>query len=145
MASVQKGKAVVWSVGSNTITGGILSATTTSLPQSLSVSRTGDSKRVMDNDGTIRAVIYHSFMKRGSMSVVPDASATTSVGTALDGWLPTIGSGITVVDGTYGSTVLGDSYNITSATHNRTVDGVGTVDVEFEAGDEGVELAGTAL
>ena len=49
------------------------------------------------------------------------------------------GTLVTVTD--LNGTTIDDNYNVLSATENLTVDGVMTIDLELEAGDEGTELA----
>ena len=145
MAATIKGLGVVWSVGSQTYTGGIVSHATTaqSTPQSITLNRTSDKSMVKGLDGEVLGVIFSGFMKTASLSLVPSASTVAAAKTALDTYCPAPGVSVTMVDSIAG--LLDDNWNVTSATQNRTVDGVATVDLELEAGDETTELAGTAL
>jgi hypothetical protein len=50
-----------------------------------------------------------------------------------------VGALVTIVDA--GGTLVDGNWCCMSATQNRTVDGVATIDIELEASDEGVDLA----
>lgn len=143
MAETQKGRAVMWSVGALVFTAGIVSSASGSFVQSARVSRQSEKTNIKDNGGTIRTQVFHGFTKSLSMTVVPSAvSGTNTVVNAQssgDSHLPAPGTLITITDDS--GTIIDDNYNLISATQNRTVDGVVTIDLELEAGDEGVEIA----
>lgn len=133
MAEVIKGTAVCWSVGAIVCSAGISGSHFT---QSTRVQRTSEKANVKDNGGTIKSQIFHGFMKTLSLTVIPSGDKT---GGSADTHMPQAGTLVTITDDT--GTIIDDNYNLISATENRTVDGVRTIDLELEAGDEGVELA----
>ena len=140
MAAIIKGTGVVWSVGAIVFTAGIVSGTNAAYTQSARMARTSEKTEVKDNGGVIKAVAFHGFKKTLSLTVVP-AHATTLAGavTSLDAWNPPPGTLVTLTDDQ--GTLLDDNYNVISSSQSRTVDGVVTVDLELEAGDEGTEIA----
>lgn len=140
MAAVLKGRAVVWSIGGITFTAGIVSGTTPEFVQSARIQRGSEKTEIKDDGGIIRTQVFHGFKKTLSISVVPCDAAVAISGarTSMDSHTPTAGTTITVADAA--GTVIDASYNLISATQNRSIDGVGTVDLELEQGDEGNDL-----
>lgn len=147
MSAVLKGRAVKWSIGTVAFTAGIVSATSAHFTQSTNLQRTSEKTNIKDTGGTVAAQVFHGFMKTFSITVIPAAlSGTNTVANAVsssDSWLPAPGTLITVTDDS--GTLIDDNYNVISAREGRTVDGVATIDLELEAGDEGVELATAPL
>lgn len=143
MAAVIKGTGVCWSVGSIAFTAGIISGTNGNFTQSTRVQRTSEKTNIKDNGGTVKTQVFHGLMKALSISVVPTGSSIANANASADAYLPAPGTTISITDDS--GTIIDDNYNVISATENRTVDGVRTIDLELEAGDEGVELAGSAI
>lgn len=141
MAAI-KGRAIVWSVGAITFSAGIVNANGESLTQALTATRTSDKAEVKDNQGVIRSQIFSGFKKTLAITAVPAAaSAGNSIANArsmADSMMPQAGTLITVVDDS--GTIVDASYNLISARQNRTVDGVATIDLELETGDESVDI-----
>lgn len=138
MAAVIKGRAVKWSVGGVTFTAGIVSATNAHFTQSFDMQRTSDKALIKDTGGTVKTAVFHGFMKTISMNVVPQADTIANAITSLDAFLLAPGTLITVVDST--GTIADGDYNLISAKEGRTVDGVCTIDLELEKGDEGENI-----
>lgn len=147
MSAVLKGRAVKWSVGTIACTAGIVSASSAHFTQSVTTNRTSEKANIKDTGGVVQAQVFHGFMKTLSLTVVPCAlSGTNTIANAVsssDAWMPAPGTLITITDDS--GTIIDDNYNVISAREGRTVDGVATVDLELEAGDEGVELATAPL
>jgi hypothetical protein len=139
MAAVIKGTGVCWSVGAIAFTAGIVSGTNGNFTQSTSLQRTSEKNNVKDNGGTVKTQVFHGFMKSLSITVVPNGSSIANANTSADAYLPAPGTKISITDDS--GTIMDDNYNLLSSKENRTVDGVRTIDLELEAGDEGVELA----
>lgn len=143
MAETQRGRAVVWSIGGITYTGGIVSSTADRFIQSVRVSRQSEKANIKDDGGTIRTQIFHGFTKTLSLTVVPAATSgantEANAQASADSHCPAPGTVVAIADDS--GTIIDDNYNVISATQNRTVDGVATIDLELEAGDEGVEIA----
>lgn len=144
MAATIKGRAVLWSIGGVTFTAGIVSGTNASFPQSLRVTRGSNKTEVIDDGGVIRTQVFHGFKKTLSISVIPcdDAAVLADANSSADAHMPAPGTKITVADAS--GTIIDASYNLISATQNRSVDGVASVDLELEQGDEGNDLTTTA-
>lgn len=146
MASQIKGTAVFWSTAGITFTAGIVSSTSGSLVQSATLERTSEVARIKGTDGTIKTVVFSGNTKSLRITVVPCAvSGTNTIANAklsADAHVPKAGTLITVADdsGSLPDTALEGSYNCISATQNRTVDGVLTVDLTLEGSDEGVDI-----
>jgi hypothetical protein len=141
MAAVIKGLGVVWSVGAIDFTAVSISASvqgTGHLTQSAAVERTSEVTRVKNNAGTIKVVIFHGNMKTVRLTVVPSGSSVANARTSSANLTPTAGTKVTITDDA--GTIIDDSYNILSASENRTVDGVATIDLVLEASDESVDL-----
>jgi hypothetical protein len=145
MAATVKGRGIIWSTGAIVGTAGIVSSTSGSFMQSVSIERTSERTHVKDNGGTIRSSIFHGAMKNLRLTVIPCAiSGTNTIANAQSS-----GDGHTIAAGTKVSftddsgTIIDDDYNVLSATQNRTVDGVATVDLVLEASDEGIDLETT--
>jgi hypothetical protein len=142
MAAI-KGRAVVWSVGAITYTAGIVIGTGDAFTQSLAVTRTSEKAEVKDNQGVIRAQIFSAFKKMLTITVVP-AGGTGGANTiaiaraSADLCLLQAGTLIEVADDS--GTTIDAKYNLISARENRTIDGAATIDLELEAGDEGVDI-----
>lgn len=143
MAAVIKGTAVKWSVGAIAFTAGIISGTNANFTQSARITRTSEKANIKDNGGTVKTQVFHGFMKTLSLSVVPSGSTIIAANSSSDAYLPSPGTLITITDDS--GTIIDDNYNVISCTENRTVDGVATIDLELEAGDEGTELATAAV
>lgn len=142
MAAVIKGRAVIWSVGAITFTAGITMTNIESLTQSAGVTRTSEKAEVKDNGGVIRAQIFSGFKKMLSLTVVPAAASGSNTIANAQGagntLMPAPGTTVTVADDS--GAIIDASYNIISAKQSRTVDGVATIDLELETGDEGVDI-----
>lgn len=140
MSATIKGRAVVWSISGITMTAGIVTASNPNFPQSARVQRGSEKSEIKDDGGVIRTQVFHGFKKTLSLSVIPcDAAASISgARTSMDAHMPAPGTTITVVDAA--GTIIDASYNLVSATQNRSVDGVATLDLEMEQGDEGNDL-----
>lgn len=145
MAATIKGRGVIWSTGAVVGTAGIVSSSSGSLVQSVSIERTSEVTHVKDNGGTVRASIFHGGMKNLRLTVIPCAvSGTNTLANAQssgDGHTIAAGTKVSLTDDS--GTVIDDDYNVLSATQNRTVDGVATVDLVLEASDEGIDLETT--
>jgi hypothetical protein len=140
MAAIIKGTGVVWSVGAVTFTAGISStAGTGHYTQSASIERTSEVARIKDTGGTVKTVVFSGAMKTLRVTVVPAGSTVANAITSGDSFLPAAGTKVSVTDDL--GTTIDDNYNCLSATQSRTVDGVATIDLVLEAGDEGTELA----
>ena len=138
MSAVIKGVGVVWSVGAITFTAGIVSVSNAGYTQSARFSRTSEKTEIKDNGGIIKAQVFHGFKKTLSMTIVPQGSSVANARSSMDAHCLTPGTTITVVDDS--GTLIDASYNLISATQNRTVDGVATIDLELEQGDESNDL-----
>lgn len=140
MAAI-KGRGVVWSTGDITFAGAIVSATAAALPQSLRLARTAESTKIKDNQGPVRAIVYHGLMATLSITVVicaPSGTNTIAAAKTAGDQLTIAGGGtVTITDDA--GTVVDGPYNVLSATQNRSVDGAATVDLEMEKGDEGID------
>lgn len=138
-----KGRAVVWSVGSLVFTAGIDSSTAAGFFQSARVSRQSEKTSIKDAGGVIRAQVFHGFTKTLSLTVIPASlSGTNTVANArasMDSHMPAPGTLVSITDDS--GTIIDDNYNVVSAVQSRTVAGEASVDLELEAGDEGVEIA----
>ncbi len=144
MSEIITGRAVVWSVGSLTMTGEILSGTNPHFLQSLRFSRTGNKTDIMDDGGTVRAQVFSSRKKTLSITVIPCDVPTTGTKAgaraSMEEYCPELGSQVTIVD-SFGA-LLDASFNVVGVTQNRSVDGVATIDLELETSDEGVDFTG---
>ncbi len=122
------------------MTAGIVTASNPNFPQSARVQRGSEKSEIKDDGGVIRTQVFHGFKKTLSLSVIPcDGGASISgARTSMDAHMPAPGTTITVVDAA--GTIIDASYNLVSATQNRSVDGVATLDLEMEQGDEGNDL-----
>lgn len=142
MAATIKGTAVKWSVGTIDFTAGIVT-TDARMTQSARVQRTSEKTNIKDIGGTVKTQVFHGAMKTLSITVVPSGRAgvntVTEAERSADAHMPAPGTLVTVTD--LNGTTIDDNYNVLSATENLTVDGVMTIDLELEAGDEGTELA----
>lgn len=141
MATI-KGRAVCWSIGGITFTAGIVSTASADFPQNYRFSRNSNKTEIKDDGDTIRTQVFSAFKKTFSITVVPCALGATNTianaNTSADSHLPVPGTTITVVDAA--GAIIDGSYNTISATLNKTVDGVATVDLELEQGDESNDL-----
>src|SRR5678816_3298083 len=114
MSQVIKGTGVKWSVGALTLSAGIVSAATTNhFTQSANIQRTSEKANIKDIGGTVRAQIFHGFMKTLSLTVVPCGTTVANAITSGDAWLPAPGTLVTVTDDS--GTVADDNYNVISA------------------------------
>ena len=137
MSATLKGRAVVWSISGITMTAGIVNASNPNFPQSARFQRTAEKTEIKDDGGTIRTQVFHGFKRTLSLSVIPCDAALSISGarTSVDAHLPQPGTTITIVDN--GGTTIDGSYNLISCTQNRSIDGVATIDLEMEQGDDG--------
>jgi hypothetical protein len=130
-----------------TFTAGIVSSTHASLVQSASIERTSEVARIKDTGGTIKTLVFSGGMKTLRISVVPSGTTTADGQKSADAHVPAAGTTITVADASSAvsgsDTVMDASYNCLSATQNRTVDGVVTIDLVLEASDEGQTITNT--
>lgn len=140
MSATLKGRAVVWSISGITMTAGIVTATNPDFPQSARFQRGSEKTEIKDDGGVIRTQVFHGFKKTLSLSVIPCDAAVSIAGarSSMDAHMPAPGTTITIVDA--GGTLIDSSYNLISATQNRSVDGVATLDLEMEQGDESNDL-----
>jgi len=138
MAAAIKGTGVVWSVGAIVFTAGIVRAATDGYPQTVSFSRASEKVEVKDNGGTIKAGIFSAFKKTATITVVPAGSTVANARTSADTYMPATGTTVSLTDDS--GTILDGTYNLISSRANRTVDGVETIDLELETGDEGNDI-----
>ena len=143
MSAVIKGVGVVFSIGGVTMTAGIVS---TQMVQSAKLGRSSEKTEVKDTGGVIKSVVFHGFKKTLSLTVIPSANSIANAQIAADAHLGTpsvsiVGTKVSVTDAA--GLIMDGDYNCISATESRTVDGVLTIDLELEAGDEGTDI--TAL
>lgn len=108
------------------------------MTQSASVERTSEVTRVKSSTGTIRSVIFHGNMKSLRLTVVPSGSSVANARTSSANLTPAAGTLVTLTDDS--GTIIDASYNVLSASENRTVDGVATIDLVLETSDEGVDI-----
>jgi hypothetical protein len=141
MSAIVKGRGVMWSIGGVTFTAGIVSGTNTSLPQSVSFKRMSEKTEVLNINGSAVSEIFHGFKKTSSMTIVPSGTSIALASTSMDAYHLAAGMKITVADAV--GTILDGNYILLSATQNRTIDGVATIDIELENGDEGVDYSTT--
>ncbi len=144
MSATLKGRAVKWSIGGITFTAGIVSATNPAFPQSARFNRGSKMTEVVDDDGVLRTQIFHGFKKTLSMTVIPAAptNSASAANSSADAYMPAPGTTITAVDAS--GTVIDASYNLISASQSRSVEGVVSIDLELEQGDEGNDLTTAA-
>lgn len=141
MAAVIKGRAVIWSVGAIVFSAGVTMTNGESFTQSVNVTRTSDKAEVKDNGGTIRSQIFSGFKKTLSLTAIPASTAGGTIANARtlgDNMMPAPGTLVTLTDDS--GTIIDASYNVISARQSRTVDGVATIEMELETGDEGVDI-----
>lgn len=145
MSAIQKGRGIFFSVGGVTFTAGIVSSASGSFVQSVGITRQSDKLYVKDTGGTIRTAVFSGGLKMASITVTPCAiSGTNTIANAessMDAFTAAAGTAITVVDGN--GTILDATYNLISAKQGRVVDGMGTVDLELETSDEGIDITST--
>lgn len=142
MAAVIKGKGVVWSVGAAVFTAGVVSGTTEAAQQSQRLARTSEKKELIDIGGEILGQVFHTFRRTLSLTVIPYHDSTLAGAyTSIDAWGLKPGTLVTVTNAAGDFAAVADNYNVISATQNRTVDGLATIDLELEAGDETAEIA----
>lgn len=131
MSATIKGTAVVWSTGNITFAAGITSA---SMVQSMRYGRTAEATEIKDYSGQINTVVLHGGMKTVSVTVVPTGATIAAAVTAKESYLPAPGTMVTLADesGLPGNNQIVQNWIVNSATENRTVDGVVTIDLELE-------------
>lgn len=143
MSATIKGTAVVWGVGGVTFTAGI---TSTSMVQSLTFERASELAEIKDTTGEIKTMIFHGGIKKLNVTVVPTGSSIANAVTAKEAYLPAPGTLITVADASQnapeGENLIEQNWIAVSATENRTVDGVVTIDLELENYD--TDISATA-
>jgi hypothetical protein len=137
-AEIQKGKAVIWSIGTLVFTGGIASVTAKFLPQKFDFNRSSQKTEIKGLDGGTQAVVFSDFKKSISITVVPSSTTLTLAKASGDLWLPKPGTSVTITDTE--STLTGATYNVNSSKQGRTVDGVVTADLELETSDDGYDI-----
>lgn len=143
MSATLKGRAAVWSIGGIAFTAGIISANTPEFPQSLRFNRTSNKTNLVDDGGTIRGQVFHGFMKTMTITVIPCDAAQSLAGarSSMEAHLPQPGTKITITDASGPSDAMIDgSYNLINATQNRGITDYGSVDLELEQSDEGLDL-----
>jgi hypothetical protein len=144
MAASIKGTAVFWSTGAITFTAGIVSSSNASMVQSATIERTSDVARIKSTDGTVRTVVFSGLTRNLRITVVPcgatppTTSTIADAKTSAEAYIPKAGTLITVADDA--GSVIDGNYNCISATQNRTVDGVVTVDLVLEGSDESTDI-----
>ena len=142
MATI-KGRAVVWSVGALTYANGIvLGAGGDAFPQAVGVTRSSEKAEAKDNQGIIRTQVFSGFKKMLTLTVIPAAGSggntIANARTAADTLMPQPGALVIITDDS--GTIIDASYNLLSAKQNRTVDGIATIELDLETGDEGVDI-----
>jgi len=144
--AIQRGLGVVYSIGSIVFTAGIANSSgTLSNIQSLNVSREAEMTELKKN-GKVVSQVFHGFAKRLSMTIIPcaasiaaaKASAEAHMTDAENAAVSIVGARLTITDDL--GSIIDDTYNVISATENRTVDGVVTIDLECEASDESQDI-----
>lgn len=130
---VLKGKAIIAHINGKTFTAGVISATTKAANQSMDFERTSDKYEVLDGNGDALVQFYHNHKKRDRVTVVPYGDTIAEARTALDAWLMSAGTLVTVADAD--STVIDDNYNVQSSRHGRSNSAPGTVELDLESAD----------
>lgn len=137
MAAVIKGTGVVWSVGNIEFTAGITATSGTDyFTQSATFERSGDVARIKDSGGVIKTMVFSGMVKSMRITVVPAGSSIANAIASGREFIPQTGTTITLTDSNGGLASTSTSWNCVSATQNRTVDGVMTIDLTLENGDE---------
>lgn len=140
--SQQKGRAVVFDVDGITFTAGIVSTATGHLNQSARFARAGDVARVRDGEGDEVNQTFYNRKKTLTITVIPAAlvagNTFANANTFGDNCTPKPGTTITVADAD--GTLIDASYNLISATQNRTNTDAMAIDLELEQGDEAKDL-----
>lgn len=141
MSAVIKGKGVFWSVGSLTITAGLV-GTPLFFTQAADLTRSSERRNIMDNGGTNRSLVYFGGMKQLKFSCVPYGDTTLAGGAASgEALTPTPGTKVTFTDDS--GTIIAGNWNVVTANQRRTVDNVVVIDLDLEQGDEGIDLTTT--
>lgn len=142
MSAVIKGKGMVWSVGAAVFTAGIVSSSNEAAQQSQRLARTSEKAELKDISGEIIGQVFHGFRRNLSLTVIPYHDSTQAGAYAsIEAWGLKPGTLVTITNAAADFAAVADNYNVLSATQNRTVDGIATVDLELEAGDETAEIA----
>jgi hypothetical protein len=140
MAATIKGLGVVWSVGTITMAGGVITESvggTNHMTQSLSFERNSEVARIKETGGEIKTVVFSGFTKTLRISVVPAGSTLANAATSSENLLPKPGDKISITDTiSSGTGKLDTNFYVISATQNRTVDGAATIDLVLENSDE---------
>lgn len=133
MADTQKGKAVVWGADNQTFTAGIVEATNASTKESSRIVRSSDKVDYQNSDGDTWGQVFYNQKRSASFTVVPNGGTTAAASlTSAQAYMLTPGTTVTVVDTDLAVT---ESYNLISATMNRTNTSYATIDLELEAFD----------
>jgi len=143
MSAVIKGLGVMWSVQDVTFTAGIVSGSNDQLFQSLRFSRSADKTNLKTFEGTVVGQVFSGFKRSLSLTVIP-VSAVSQAGaiTSANAHQLKPGTTIKVVDASSDSIggASGVEYNLISSRQSRTVDGVATIEMELQQGDEGTSI-----
>jgi hypothetical protein len=136
MAADIKGTAVYWSMGGITFTAGIVSGSNPSMPQSLRFGRSSENTKIKDNNGDLKTIVYHGPMKTLSITVIPSSTSIAGAVASAEAHMIAPGTKVTVADASTSASDTGQivetNWILVSATQNRTVDGVVTIDLELE-------------
>jgi len=145
--AIHKGLGVVYSVGEIVFTAGIVhDATVDSAIQSLNIARESEMTEIKDNSGKVVTQVFHGFLKRLSMTIIPTSTSVAGAKTAVEEHMTDaenlavsiIGAKLTITDDL--GNIIDATYNVIAATENRTVDGVVTIDLELESSDESADI-----
>lgn len=137
MATV-RGTAVVWGSNNVTMTGAVISATHSSLRQSIDVTRDSSKVDVQDYQGDTKACVFHDFKKRVTINVIPTGTTLAAAASSLDAYMPKAGEAITLVPsgvtltGTFLNGINSGAYNVLSSRIAQTNTSVSIVTIECE-------------
>lgn len=128
MSADIKGTAVVWSTGTVAITAGIAGG---GMVQSVGHGVESELAELKDDTGQIKAMIFHGFSRKLSISTIPTGASISAAVAAKETYLPAPGTAVQI-NSASGATKIDRNWYVVSATENRTVDGVVTIDLELE-------------
>ena len=135
MASVQKGMAVVWSIGTpsapmsasssdNNLGAGII--------QSATFTRKATESKIQGTDGATKTVVYSNTIEEISLEIIPtgDGASITNARAAFK--LPGIGMDLTIVDASDPETpgTSGTVYIINDVSKTKSVEGAAKMSVK---------------
>ena len=141
MSADIKGTAVVWSTGGITFTAGIAGG---SMVQSLNYGTESELTELKDTTGIIAAMVFHGYQKRVSMSVIPTGASIAAAVVAKETYLPSPGTAVTIADASGAGNQVDQNWIVVTATENRTVDGVVTIDLELENAEADISASASA-